>query len=233
MIKVLRFNLLVIGLFVLMSAVSVTEAKGQNILGEVLRRMDMNNRSLQSLQSNVTMVKYNPQLNVSDTYNGSTKYLPKTPKRVRYIRLDWAKPTVEQVSVIGDKYELYKPSINQVYVGQVGKAQNSAGAGNVLGFMNMSRDELKENYIITFIAEEKIKDGVQAAHLLLTPKSLTSYKSAEIWVDADGMPRQVKITEQNNDTTTVLLENIVKNGTIKADVFILNYDKKKVKIVKA
>ncbi|MEO7657988.1 MAG: outer-membrane lipoprotein carrier protein LolA [Pyrinomonadaceae bacterium] len=229
--KVLRFNFLVIGLVILMS--SVTGVKAQNVLGEVLRRMDLNNSSLQSLQSNVTMVKHNPQLNVSDTYNGSTKYLPKTAKRVRYIRLDWAKPTVEQVSVIGDKYELYKPSINQVYTGQVGKAQNSAGAGNVLGFMNMSKDELKENYSITFIAEEKIKGDIKTAHLLLTPKSQTSYKSAEIWVDVDGMPRQVKITEQNNDTTTVLLDNIVKNGTVKADDFLLKYDRKKVKYVKA
>lgn len=233
MSKVLRYSFLAFGLGILISIVSVSDAKAQNILGEILKRMDLNNKSLQSLRANVTMVKHNPQLNVSDTSIGSTSYLPKTAKQKRYVRIDWIKPLEEQVSVIGDDYELYRKNLNQVIQGKVGNAKNNASAGGALSFMSMSKNELKANYDVQFIAEEKIKGGDATWHLLLTPKVSTSYKTAEIWVDGDGMPRQAKITEHNNDSTTVLLENIQKNLTLKGAIFTLNYDKKKVKIIRA
>jgi outer membrane lipoprotein-sorting protein len=56
-------------------------------------------------------------------------------------------------------------------------------------------------------------------HIKLTPKTRTSYKTAELWVDVDGMPRQSKLTEHNNDTTTVLLTNIQKNPSLKGSDF--------------
>ncbi len=231
--RFLNFNFLGFILVLLVSPVFVTETNAQNILGDVLRRMDLNNRSLQSVQSAVKMEKHNPQLNVTDTYTGTTSYLPKTTKRGMYMRLDWSKPVVEHISVIGDDYELYKPSINQVYVGKIEKARNSAGAGSALGFINMSKEQLKANYTITMLGEELVNGTIKTAHLLLTPRSLTSYKTAEIWVDSNGMPNQVRITERNNDTTTVLLDNIRKNVTIKTEIFRLSYDRKKVKIVRA
>ncbi len=201
---------------------TVVEANGQNILGEILKRMDMYNKSLQSLQANVTMVKHNPQLNVSDTSIGSTSYLPKNGKRSMYVRIDWTKPTEEMISVIGDKYELYRPRLKQVIRGKVDKAKNNASAGGALGFMNMSREQLKANYETTLVGEENVKDGTLTWRLLLVPKVRTSYKTAELWVDKDGTPRQVKITEHNNDWTTVFLENIRKNETIAANRFKLN-----------
>lgn len=233
MSKVLRYGFLVIGLATLFSVVSVTETKAQNILGDILKRMDVHNKFLKTLRADVTMVKYNPQLNVSDTTVGSTSYLPKDAKHSMYVRIDWTKPLEEMVSVIGDDYELFRPRLNQVIRGKVQKAKNGAGVGNALGFMSMSKDQLKQNYVVQFIAEEKIKGDVPTVHLLLTPKTATSYKSAELWVDSDGMPRQAKITEQNNDSTTVLLENIKKNETLNANIFRLPYNTKSVKIIKA
>ena len=56
----------------------------------------------------------------------------------------------------------------------------------------------------------------------MTPKAATSYKAAELWVDVNGMPRQAKIIEQNNDTTTVLLTNIEKNADVKASAFAMD-----------
>ena len=46
---------------------------------------------------------------------------------------------------------------------------------------------------------------------------------AELWVDGNGMPRQAKIIEQNNDTTAILLTNIQKNVTLKGEIFKLKY----------
>ncbi len=227
MSKVLRYGFFIISLAFLFSSVSITEAKAQNVLGEILRRMDINNKSLQSIRADMTMVKFNPQLNVSDVLAGTTSYLPKTPKRGMYVRIDWrtenGRPMEESISLIGDDYEMYRKRVNQVITGKVGKAKNNASVGNALVFMNMSKDQLKQNYTIQFVAEERIKGGTPTAHLLLTPKTATSYKTAEIWVDADGMPRQAKVTEMNNDSSTFLFENIKKNDTLNASIFKLQY----------
>ena len=59
-----------------------------------------------------------------------------------------------------------------------------------------------------------------------------AYKLADLWIDADGMPRQAVITEQNNDSTGILLSNIEKNTISNMEAFNLNYDKKKVKVIK-
>ena len=228
--KFFRFSLFSIGIALVFSTVSVAEGRGQDVLREILKRLDTNNRSIQSLHADVEMVKMNTQLNVADTSTGSTSYLPKNSKHVMYIRLDWTRPVEEQMSVIGDDYELYRPRLNQVIVGKVQKAQGRQGVGNALGFMNMSKAQLEANYDTAFLGVEQIKGGVQTWHVLLTPKGATSYKSADLWVDADGMPRQARITEQNSDTTTVLLTNIQKNVTLKGEIFKLSYPKTAKKI---
>ena len=223
MTSLIRRSIILFSLALILG-VSASESHGQ-VLSEVLRRMDMYNKSLQSLQANVTMEKHNPQLNVTDTTIGATSYLPKTRKQPMYVRIDWTKPAVEHIAVIGDRYELYRPRLKQVIRGKVDRTKNSAAAGGALGFMNMSRDQLRANYDIQLVGEEKVKDGTLTWRLLLTPKVRTSYKTAELWVDQDGTPRQVKITEHNNDWTTVRLDSIRKNVTLNANIFKLNVPK--------
>ena len=214
-------------------ALSASAAHGQ-VLTEILRRMDANNKALQSLRADVTMVKTNTQLGESDTSVGTTSYLPKSPKtkNTMYARIDWTKPVEEQISVIGDSYELYRPRLNQVIQGKTNSAQGNAKASGALAIMTMSKDQLKANYTVVYLGEENVSGGTATWHLQLTPKAANTYKGAELWVDKDGMPRQAKVLEQNNDTTTVLLANIRKNETIKGDTFRLNYNKNKVKIIK-
>lgn len=198
----------------------------QGPLGQILDRLDIHNKALSSVRSDVTMVKHNSQLGVSDTYLGSTSYVPKTAKKAKgrmYVRLDWTKPAVEQISIIGEDYKLYKPSINQVYIGKVASAKKGPSVSGPLAFMHMSKEQLRANYTTRYIGEEQISGGIKTWHLELIPKSPTSYKSADLWVDGDGMPRQAKIVEQNNDTTTILLTNIQKNIKIKPDIFKLKY----------
>ena len=228
MTKVLRYSLLslVFGIFVLSAAVS--EAHGQNVMGEILKRMDINNKSIQTLKVGVTMTKYNPQLKTSDVSIGSASYLPKASKR--YVRNDWTQPMQEHISIIGDDYELYRPHIKQVITGKVNKAKNNAAAGGALSFMNMSKAQLTANYEPVYIGEETLTGGVKVWHIQLNPKTATSYKHAELWVDGDGMPRQAKIVERNDDTTTVLLSNIEKNVTLRAEIFKLKYPSNVTKI---
>ncbi len=142
-----------------------------------------------------------------------------------YVRVDWTKPAAEQMVVIGDKYELYRPRLNQVIKGSASKAKSSGTAGGALAFMSMSKAQLQANYSVKYIGQESVSDGTQTWHLELTPKTATSYKTAEIWVNSDGLPVQAKVIEKNNDTTTVLLSGVKTNVSLKTEIFKLDYPK--------
>lgn len=93
----IRYPFLLLSICLLMFSAAV-EGRGQNVLREVLKRLDAHNKALQSLQASVTMVKFNSQLNIADTSYGSTSYVPRSGKRVRHVRIDWTKPVEEQMS---------------------------------------------------------------------------------------------------------------------------------------
>ena len=175
------------------------------------------------------MVQTDSTLGVSDTYTGTTSYMPKTSKQVMHGRIDWLTGREGQISVIGDNFEMYAKTQNQLYYGKTSKAKEGGEAGSVLAFMHMTKAQLKANYNIAYIGEEQISGGTRTWHLQLTPLTAGSYKSADIWVDGDGMLRQAKTVKKNNDSTTLLLSNIKKNVTLKKDFFKLNYPSNVVK----
>ncbi|MGB7201306.1 MAG: outer membrane lipoprotein carrier protein LolA [Pyrinomonadaceae bacterium] len=221
--KALRIGIIAICLGFIFSSVSVSDAKGQGILGEILRRMDNYNKSLQSLQANMTMVKYDSTLKIADpARTGSVSYLLKTKKR--YMRMDMQSPE-EYISVIGDEYQLYQPRINRLVYGKTQGSKGSQGVGNILSVMNMSKAQLNANYEATYIAEEQISGGTKTWHIQLSPKTAADFKLADLWIDVDGTVRQSKITQKNNDTTTILITSIKKNPTIKGDTFKLAFPK--------
>lgn len=220
--KAFRFTVVPIAIAVMIFISSAADARAQGVLREILNRMDTMNKSLVSLKADVRMDKFEATLGDTDTSTGTTSYLPKTNKQVMYARIDWAKPAVENIVIIGDSYRLYRPRLNQVIEGKVDKTgKDSHVPGNALAFMGMSRAQLQANYDVNYIGQETA-NGTQTWHLELLPKTKTSYKTAELWVDGNGMPIQAKIIEQNNDSTTVVLSNIQKNVTIKAAEFQLN-----------
>ena len=222
--KFLRFGLAAIALTFFFNAFAISETKAQAVLPEILKRMEAHRASLQTMQSEVTMVKKDALLDESDTFKGTVKYIPGKTENDMYIRIDWTKPN-EQLAVIKTKYILYRPPINQAIVGEVGKAKNSANAGGALSFMSMSKTQLKANYSYKYIGEETLSSGAKTVHLELIPKTAQKYKSAELWVDVDGMPLQMKIVEKNGDSTTVLLSKVNKNVTLNKDVFTINFPK--------
>jgi outer membrane lipoprotein-sorting protein len=114
---------------------------------------------------------------------------------------------------------IYTPRRKSAIVGNASAAKGSGKANNVFAFISMSKDQLKANYTVKYLGQEKVSGGTETWHLEMIPKNISSYKSAEMWVDGNGMPIQIKITESNKDTRTVLLTNFTKNVTIKASVF--------------
>jgi outer membrane lipoprotein-sorting protein len=221
----LKFGFWAIAFVFFFNAFAVIETKAQNVIPEILKRMEEHRAALKTLQADIKMDKYNPQLDVHDTTQGNVILLPGRSEREMYARINWIKPVEEQLSVIKGEYTLFRPRLKQAITGKVDVAKNSAGAGNALSFLSMSREQLKANYNVKYLGEETLSAGAKTWHLELTPKATSKYKSAEIWVDGNGMPVQGKVIESNKDTTSVLLTNLRKNETISAKVFTINLPK--------
>lgn len=177
------------------------------------------------------MVKFDSVLNESETYRGNVNYLPNTINGKMYVRVDWNMPVNEQILIAGEEFQIYRPKLNQVLTGRVNSASTNKASGGILSFIKMTSEELKLNFSIALKGEEVLSDGIIAHTLELTPKTLSFFKSADIWVDGDGMPRQVRVNEKNGDTTTVLLSAIQKNMKVEPSVFKLALPKN-VKIIK-
>ncbi len=223
-----------LGIFILM--ISVTESRGQ-VINELLKRMNDHNKALQSLSADVTMVTFDSVLKTRDTTTGSTLYVPedKKAKRKVLMRLDWKTwnnaSKEESLSVEDKKFTFYQTAIKTVTVGSI-QSGSSPKVTNVFGFINMPRNEIRDKYEIKFLGIENIRGGVKTWRLQLTPKAKMSYKSADLWVDVNGMPLQVMMVNPNDDSTTILLSNIKKNITLKRSMFHIDYDAKSVKVVK-
>ncbi|HMJ09022.1 MAG TPA: outer-membrane lipoprotein carrier protein LolA [Pyrinomonadaceae bacterium] len=222
--KILKYLLPTITLALIFGSVSATVSNGQGILNEILKRMDAQNKSLTSLRAEVRMAKVNAQLgDDAEVTEGTAIYLPQKGKSA-LVRIDWRKPD-ESLAVVNKQYVIYRPRLQQAYMGSTDQAQGNAKAGGALTFMNMSRAQLKANYAVAYLGEATVSSGAKTWHLQLTPKTKTSYKSAEIWVDSDGFPVQSKVIENNNDSTTILLSKIEKNVTLKGSSFKIDIPK--------
>lgn len=225
-----RLGLAAAALVLFFNVFAVTETKAQGGVDQILKKMDEHYKSLASLRSDVTMVKYDSLLQESDKYEGTTMYLP-AKGRDAFVRIDWVKPAQEVLSVVNGKYVIYRPRLNQALTGSTKNATGSGKANSALAFMNMSRAQLKANYTIRYMGQENVSGGIPTWHLELTPKTKQNYKLADLWVDGNGMPIQAKVTENNNDTTTVLLTKLQKNVTINGKDFEVSLPKD-VKVVK-
>lgn len=214
-----------VAILLLASLALVAEGRSQNILGEILNRMDAHNNALKTMTADVTMVKFNSNLGIPDTMVGRMSYLSKSVKGKLGVRIDWIDPVQEQISIVGDEYELYRPRINRVIFGKAQMAKGNPKVPGILSFMSMSKAEIKANYSLTYLGEEKIGGGVTTWRIQLKPKVKSNYKMAEIWVDVDGMPRQARVTEQNDDTSTFTLSSgtIRKNPSLNLNDFRLKY----------
>lgn len=230
MMKFLRLSVTTLALMFVMLA--ATEAKAQgNIPNEILKRMEAHRQSLTSLQANVKMAKFNAQLNETDVTEGTVMYLP-AKGRDALVRIDWTRPVQETLSVVNKQYVLYRPRLKQAIVGKADGNNKNVQSNNALGFMNMSREQLKTNYNVQYLGQENVAGDIPTWRLKLAPKTASNYQFAEIWVDGNGMPVQAKVVENNNDSTTVLLTNLQKNIALNASVFKINLPKD-TKIVRA
>lgn len=222
--KFLRFSLTVIALAVFFNVFAASDAKAQQI-NEILKRMETYRVNLTTLESNLTMVKYDPVIKKADITQGTLKYAAVRDKKGKdidaAIRIDWVKPE-EILSVVKGKYILYRPRLKQYLEGKADSKNAKNKGGDALKFMNMSKKELQDNYSVQYLGPEKLEGGVDVLHLKLTPKTASKYKSADVWVDANGAIHQFKVTMESGDYTAFRLTNIQPNPRFSGDVFKVN-----------
>lgn len=222
--KILKLSVTTIALMFLVGLFGATETSAQVSTNEILKRMDEHQKALKSLQANVTMDKYNAQLDEHDITQGTMMYLP-AKGRDALVRIDWTRPVQETLSVVNGIYVMYRPRLGQYIKGNAKEAKGNGKAGGALAFMSMSKEQLKANYNYQYLGEETVSSGARTWHLKLMPKTASKYRYAEIWVDGNGMPIQAKVVENNNDSTTVLLSNLQKNVNLDASKFKVNIPK--------
>jgi outer membrane lipoprotein-sorting protein len=216
----LRTGFVAIALAFVFGTFAVTETSAQ--INDVLKRMDTHYKALKSLQADVTREIYNSQLKDTDTMAGSLSLIPGKGRDFS-LRLDWTKPRNETIAVVNGKYVAFTPDLGQAYTGDSGsKKLNSKGGGNALKVLGMDKAEIKANYNVEYLGQEGVGGAVQTWHLRLTPKVKSDYKFADVWVDGNGMPLQVKITQLNNDTDSILLTKLKKNDSLNPSIFTVS-----------
>jgi outer membrane lipoprotein-sorting protein len=231
-----RFNplgFLAIAIFAALIVVSPTTAKGQSagLVSSVLNRLEKNRANLKSLRAGINMEKYNSQLGTKDTSTGVVMYLPGAGRNAS-VRLEWKSPQHEILSVQNGKYVLFRPRLLTAYVGSSASSK-AKGASGLLDMMYMSRQQLETRFQpLQDVREETLWGGVSTIHLTLVPKGNASYKYAEVWIDAGGMPVQSKVVEKNDDATTTRLVSIERNAKISSDEIPVKLDSN-VKVIKS
>ena len=213
-------------------AVSPTAVNGQSagLVSSVLNRLEKNRASLKSLRAGLTMEKYNSQLGTNDKSTGVVSYQPGSGRNAS-VRIEWTSPQHEIIAVQNGKYTLFRPRLKTAYTGSSTKGPRPANG--ILDMMYMSRQQLEARFEpLKDVREETIWGGISTIHLTLIPKGNASYKYAEVWIDASGMPVQSKIVEKNDDSTTMRLSALEKNIKLSSEEFQIKLDSD-VKVIKS
>ena len=218
-------GLIAVAIIAVVTVVSPSTAKGQSagLVSSVLNRLEKNRANLKSLRTGINMEKYNSQLGTKDNLTGVVLYLP-SAGRSASVRIEWKSPTQEYISVQNGKYVLFRPRLNTVYIGSVGKGAPK-GTSGIMDMLYMSKQQLETKFQpLQDVREETLWGGVSTIHLTLVPKGNAGYKYAEVWIDNSGMPVQSKIVEKNDNATTMRLVSIEKNAKISNDDIPVKYD---------
>ncbi|MDT5061984.1 MAG: Outer rane lipoprotein carrier protein LolA [Acidobacteriota bacterium] len=222
--RLVPLTLLVALLLVTVAVSSPTDvnAQGAGLVSSVLNKLERNHQTLRSLRASVDMVKYNAQIGDEDKYRGVVLYVPAAGRNA-YVRVDWSYPQKETLAVADGQFTLFRPRLNMAYKGKAGTGRGKSSVA--FEFMNMSRAQLAARYDVQDMGPETLYGGVSTQHVKLVPKGGASFKWAEAWVDASGMPVQTKVVEKNDDSTSVRLTNLQRNASIPLEEFFLKLDK--------
>lgn len=190
------------------------------ILTGILNKMETAHKQMKSLKAELIQEKINPQIGSKDSDYGTVIYKPAAGKEKGKLRIDYTKPGIKSLSVIGENFTFYEPKLNQAMKSTVGKAAKGKAGANLIG-LDGSLKALLSNYNIDYVGDAAV-NGQSTTILRLLPKSRGDYNSIDIWVSQSGLPVQWKMVERNGDYTVITLKNTQINANIADSAFVIN-----------
>jgi outer membrane lipoprotein-sorting protein len=106
------------------------EANGNpQILTGILQKIEKAHLDLKSLKAVIVQQRINSQIGSKDTDSGVLIYKPPVGNTKGKLRIDYNKPDVRVVSLVGENLIFYQPRINQVVKMSVAKASKDKTGG--------------------------------------------------------------------------------------------------------
>ncbi len=190
------------------------------ILTGILNKMENAHKQMKSLKAELIQEKINPQIGSKDSDYGTVIYKPAAGKDKGKLRIDYTKPGIKSLSVIGENFTFYEPKLNQAMKSTVNKAAKGKAGANLIG-LDGSLKALLSNYNIDYVGDAAV-NGQSTTILRLLPKNRGDYNSIDIWVSQSGLPVQWKMVERNGDYTVITLKNTQINTNIADSAFVIN-----------
>jgi outer membrane lipoprotein-sorting protein len=207
------------------SSAQRVEANGNpQILTGVLQKIEKAHLDLRSLKAAIVQQRINSQIGSKDTDYGVLLYKPPVGNTKGKLRIDYNKPDIRVVSLIGENFIFYQPRINQVVKVSIAKASKGKTAGytQIMGLDGSLRD-LAKSYHIEYVKDESIQ-GQMTTQLHLVPKQNGQLASLDIWFSQQSwLPIQQKFIERNGDYSIVQLMNLEPNVKLNDDAFVVKY----------
>jgi outer membrane lipoprotein-sorting protein len=226
-----RFNMMMrvlalIVFSVILGTALAVRSHGQKFswtLDSVLKQLDDESKSFQSLTANIDRTKVTVVVNDKSTESGQMWV-----RRDDKMRIDFEKPDKREILRNGNALDVYTPKISRVEEYDLGKHRALVDQFLLLGF-GTSGSSLEKSYLVTFLGEEAI-DGRRTVKLELTPKSEDvrgQVSKIHIWVDiATWLPAQQQFFETGSgDYLLIHYTNVVKNVHINDQQFKPNWPK--------
>ena len=115
----------------------------------------------------------------------------------------FTQPAGDAVVVDGTWVWVYYPSMDAKQVLRFAMAQSPGG----FDFHREFLEDFATKYDLTLEGSETVT-GRPAHRIRLVPRTAASYQSAVVWVEANGVLRQVRVEEENGSVRTVTLDRV-------------------------
>jgi outer membrane lipoprotein-sorting protein len=220
----------ILAAFAFFAGILPSQTNAQGLLTKIVRRMEDHRIAMKSLKADIKMVKRDNNLAEEDTYKGIMQYIATRDSNNKdvdaLVRLDWASPKQESISIINREFLSYDAKSRQAFLGKSdSKKVSEKGGGMIKLLASPSKDDIVSKYDVKHIGDETVAGGVLTWHLKLTPKTKADYQYLDLWVDINGMPIQGRIVSLNSDTQTISLSDLKKNVQLRTESFVITIPK--------
>ncbi len=198
-------------------------APNGNALEKVLNEMDAAAAHFRTAQASFFWDQYTKVVDEHDTQTGAIYFrrLPKEVQMAADVREHNGQTDKKYILYTDNSMQVYQPNIDQITKYNVGKNKSEVESFLVLGFGGRGHD-LDKSFDVKYLGTEKV-DGVDAAKLELTPKSVSvrnNFNRIILWIDqARGVSVQQQFYSPAGDYRLTKYSNIKLNERIPDDAF--------------